>query len=136
MHVFSWNMCGVSKVDLDDFVDSLNANLPWDVVCIQEGLRNVTAGTFSFHNHWRVQCSSGMRGSTMVLLHPRLGQRVRRTCQGADYSIVELAVSPPLLVASWHAPSNSAGPDAYQASLNTLQADIEYLTGNNHRVSV
>ena len=65
----------------------------------------------------------------MILLNHRLGQRVRRTCYGGDYVLVEVATVPPLLICCWHAPSLSSGPEAYEESIAHLQADIEYLTG-------
>ena len=68
-----------------------------------------------------------MRGATMIVLNKRLGDRLRQHSIGTDYVIAHIAMSPPILLISYHAPSNSLGPEVYQASLDNLVNDIETL---------
>ena len=65
----------------------------------------------------------------MILLRNQLGLRVRRTCSGDDYVLVEIALAPPLILGSWHAPSTTAGHEVFLDSLAKIQADYEYLVG-------
>ena len=125
----SWNSCGITPAELDATVKELK-DTKWDAICLQEGYRNCSSGCFSCGDHWRLQTSSGMRGATMIVLNKRLGDRMRQHSIGTDYVIAHLALSPPILLISYHAPSNSLGPEVYQASLDNLVNDIQTLGWN------
>ena len=100
---------------------------PWSAICLQEGLRNSSPGVYADHSYWRIQTAAGMRGSQMILLHPFLGNRLRNHVEGPDFVIVEVALVPPLILISYHAPSSSASPQQYQASFSHLQDEILHL---------
>ena len=56
-----------------------------------------------------------------------LSKRLRRHVVGPDYVIAELALGPPVLVISHHAPSARAKDDKYQDSFDGLLSDLEAL---------
>ena len=82
------------------------------------------AGVFSGPDFWRTQSAAGTRGAQMLLLHPVLGARIRNHSFGQDFVIVELALQPPLILISYHAPSNAAGPEQYDLSLSILVDEL------------
>ena len=79
-----------------------------------------------------------MRGAAMILLNQRVSKRLRRHVIAQDYVIAELAMIPPVLIISHHAPSSHAKDDEYQDSFDRLLADIESLhpphSGTNIRL--
>ena len=112
-------------------VAEVNDNSSWDAVCIQEGLRGVEGGLQMETGCWILKSKAGQRGSNMIVLHPRLGRRIRRWALGDDFAVCELAMCPPLIIATWHAPSVTAGQEAFDQSLSHLQSELEYLRGKH-----
>ena len=124
MSVYSWNVCGITQDDLTTFVKEMHENVVWDAVCIQEGQKGVEEGLLMHHDHWVLRTGATQRGATMLLLHPRLGRRLRRRAIGPDYVLAEIALRPPVVICSWHAPSVSAGVDAFETSLEMLLDEL------------
>ena len=46
--VWSWNGCGLSEESLSETICSLSREQNWDVVLLQESLKNVSQGARSF----------------------------------------------------------------------------------------
>ena len=133
---FSWNACSISSEDLQDTVKDLSCTEKWDILCIQEGLRNVSQGVFQEGGVTRIQGDAQMRGATMILLNQRASKRLRRHIIAQDYVIAELAMIPPVLIISHHAPSAHAKDDEYQDSFDRLLADIESLNPPHRNTNI
>ena len=63
----------------------------------------------------------------MILLHPFLGNRLRTHFLGPDFVIAEVALLPPLIVVSYHAPSSSATQEQYDTSISSLLSELTHL---------
>ena len=68
-----------------------------------------------------------MRGSQMIVLHPFLGNRLRNHIVGPDFVIAEVALTPPLVLISFHAPSSSASQEQYEQSFSGLLDELSHL---------
>ena len=53
-----------------------------------------------------------------------LGNRLRSHICGPDFVIAEVALVPPLILVSYHAPSNSATPEQFDLSLSHLLDEL------------
>ena len=60
----------------------------------------------------------------MILLHPFLGNRLRRHLEGPDFVIAEVALTPPLILISYHAPTSSSTLEQYEASVSNLLDEL------------
>ena len=93
---WGWNVCTLAKDDLNGMLDTLNEAYVWDAIAIHEDLKSNQQGTFRIKNSWAVIGPSRGRGARMLLLAPRLGSLLRRTCLD-ECSVVQKWDSPPFV---------------------------------------
>ena len=126
LNIYSWNACSITKDDCDTLVSQLSQQ-QWEAICIQEGFRHVAEGVNINPERWILHNKGTQRGATMLVLSQRLGNRLKNYIFGDWYVIAHIAVSPPLLLASLHAPTANHGQETFETCFSSFLSDLEAL---------
>ena len=92
--------------------DILSMGGVWDLICLQEALKNVDESAFQLPTGILVAGTQGAtRGSVMIMPNYNISPFVSRACFGRTFIAIALELTPRVIAVSWHAPTNHGGED-------------------------
>ena len=128
IHVISWNLCGISWENLELLVATCEFG-DWDVLCIQEGLKNCQESVSVLPGGAMVVTGgSEARGSCLIVLSQRVAKYFRGHSVGETCTGVFLDLTPPIRCVSWHAPTGTHDCDQYENSIQEVERVLDELS--------
>ena len=128
IHVISWNLCGISWENLELLVATCEFG-DWDVLCIQEGLKNCQESVSILPGGAMVVTGgSEARGSCLIVLSQRMAKYFRGHSVGETCTGVFLDLTPPIRCVSWHAPTGAHDCEQYEKSIHEVERVLDELS--------
>ena len=104
LQFWTWNACGISFDDLQSLLSSLSHEYSWDVLCLQEGLKQCEPKTLAFRDFTILSGRGTGRGAPMLALRKSIAQKIMRFELAEHFVAALCATSPPVLFFSLHCP--------------------------------
>ena len=124
--IWTLNTCTLKSCDLIPLAHSFADNSCWDAICIQEGSYGLSPGVATDSGITIVTGHTDTVGAPHLLLNHRLGSRIRKTSRHSHFVIVELALTPPVLLFSLYLPPfSSHGAASFETTLDHFKTELE-----------
>ena len=100
----------------------------WDILCIQEGLKNCQANVSLLSGGALVVTGGGgARGSALTVLSPRAARYFRGHSVGETCTGVFLEMTPAVRCVAWHAPTGAHENETYEQSIHEVERCLDEL---------
>ena len=114
--------------DLLPLAHSFTDSVQWDILCIQEGVRQRQGGVEVEEAITFISGHGSQVGAPRLILSPRLGTRLRRWILHTNYVIASFGTTPPLIAYSLYLPAFGSHGDApFEQTLHTFTQDLQTL---------